>query len=150
MPLFPELPIPIHWAAMLLVTLVSPGSAMPQDDHSGAAIAALSGFYLFFLLFLVALYVYVALAMQTIAQKTNTQNPWLAWIPIVNIILLLNVAKKPLWWFIMFFIPIVGIVFAVLAWMSVAEARNKPSWWGILIIVPVVNLIVPGYLAWAD
>jgi uncharacterized protein DUF5684 len=107
-------------------------------------------FLVFFLACIAAVYVYVSLALQTIAQKTNTENGWLAWIPIANIILMLNVAKKPIWWIILFLIPIVNIVMAILVWMGVAEARGKPNWWGILIIIPVVNLIVPGYLAWAD
>lgn len=104
----------------------------------------------FVLVCLAAGYVYVSLALQTIAQKTNTANGWLAWIPIANIILMLNVAKKPIWWIILFLIPVVNIVMAILVWMGIAVARGKPSWWGILVIVPLVNLIVPGYLAWAD
>jgi Family of unknown function (DUF5684) len=141
---------PIKWAATLAVTLLSAGGAFAQDDHPAAAIAAASGILLFVLVFALAAYVYFALAIQTIAQKTNTENPWLAWIPIVNIVLLLNIAKKPIWWFLLFLIPLVNIVIAVIVWMGVAEARNKPSWWGILMIVPVVNLIVPAYLAWSD
>jgi len=103
-----------------------------------------------FLLFFAVFYVYTALALMTIATKTNTKDGWLAWIPIANIILMLNIAKKPIWWIILFLIPLVNIVMIILVWMGVAEARNKPSWWGILIIVPIVNLIVPGYLAWVD
>ncbi len=95
-------------------------------------------------------YIYISLALQTISEKTNTANGWLAWIPIANIILMLNIAKKPLWWIILFLIPLVNIVMAILVWMGVAEARSKPSWWGILIIIPFVNMIVPGYLAWSD
>ncbi|MGB6897825.1 MAG: DUF5684 domain-containing protein [Candidatus Acidiferrum sp.] len=68
----------------------------------------------------------------------------------LNIILMLNVAKKPLWWILLFLIPLVNIVFIVIVWMAIAEARNKPNWWGVLTIVPVANLIVPGYLAWSD
>ena len=63
---------------------------------------------------------------------------------------MLNIAKKPMWWFILFLVPIVNIVIAIMVWMAVAEARGKPSWWGILTIVPVANLIVPGVLAWSD
>jgi Family of unknown function (DUF5684) len=65
-------------------------------------------------------------------------------------VLMLNIAKKPLWWIVLFLIPIVNIVIFVMVWMAVAEARGKPSWWGILAIVPVVNIVVPGVLAWAD
>jgi len=150
MTLSSKLHSPVKWIASLAVTLLSAGGAFAQDDHRAVAIAAASGFFVFILIFAVAMYVYMALALQTIAQKTNTENAWLAWIPIVNIVLLLNIAKKPIWWFLLFLIPLVNIVIAIIVWMGVAEARNKPNWWGILMIVPVVNLIVPAYLAWSD
>jgi hypothetical protein len=138
-------------ALMTLVAVLMPGAALAQsDDGSGAAAAFLGGFFLIFLLIAVAGYVYVALALQTIAQKTNTENPWLAWIPIVNIILMCNIAKKPVWWIILCLIPLVQIVIFIILWMGIAEARNKPSWWGIMVIIPIMNLIMPGYLAWAD
>ncbi len=95
-------------------------------------------------------YIYMALAIQTIATKTGTANAWLAWIPIANTFLMLSVAKKPMWWFILFLIPLVNVVMAILVWMAMAEARGKPNWWGILVIIPLVNFVVPGYLAWAD
>jgi hypothetical protein len=63
---------------------------------------------------------------------------------------MLSVAKKPMWWFVLFLVPLVNIVIAIMVWMAVAEARHKPNWWGILTIVPGVNLVVPGYLAWSD
>jgi Family of unknown function (DUF5684) len=88
--------------------------------------------------------------LQTIADKTKTENSWLAWIPIANLVLMLNIAKKPMWWIILFLVPFVNIVIAIMVWMAVAEARGKPSWWGILTIVPIANLIVPGVLAWSD
>jgi hypothetical protein len=124
------------------------------DDSSGAAgvagVAAMGAAFLFMAVIGIAFYVYFSLALQTIAKKTNTPNDWWAWVPIISAILMLNIAKKPLWWIILFFIPFVNIVIIIITFMAIAEARNKPSWWGILMIVPVANLIVPGYLAWAD
>jgi hypothetical protein len=137
------------WLLTLAVVLLGAKPAFAQDDNR-VPTAILGGFlFIFCIIFLVA-YVYHALALQAIATKTNTENGWLAWIPIANLILMLNIAKKPIWWIILFFIPLVGFVMLVLVWMGIAEARNKPNWWGILIIVPVVNVIVPGYLAWSD
>lgn len=140
----------VKWIAILSVTLLAACAVFAQNDQRAAAIAAIGSFFLFFWIIVLALYVYTALAVQTIAQKTNTENPWLAWIPIANIVLLLNIAKKPVWWILLLLIPIVNIVVGIIVWMAVAEARNKPNWWGILLIVPVVGLIVPGYLAWSD
>ncbi len=121
-----------------------------NDAATAAGVAFLGAFMMVFLVIGLALYVYISLALQTIAKKTNTENAWMAWIPIINIILMLNIAKKPIWWIVLFLIPLVNIVIAVIVWMGIAEARNKPNWWGILMIVPVVSLIVPGYLAWSD
>ena len=134
--------------------LVSLGTLVPlpllADQPSGAQAAMLGGFILVSLVVVIAAYVYFALALKTIAEKTNTENPWWAWIPIVQIVLSLNIARKPVWWIVLMFVPLVNIVITVIVWMAIAEARNKPTWWGIMMLVPVANLIVPGYLAWSD
>jgi hypothetical protein len=144
----------VGWLLALSVSLIPLVSAFAQDTDTPriptGGLLAMTGFLIVCLVMTLVMYVYMALALQTIATKTNTENAWLAWIPIVNIILMLNVAKKPIWWFILFLIPLVNIVIAILVWMGVAEARNKPNWWGILLIIPVVGIIVPGYLAWSD
>jgi len=121
------------------------------NDNRPSPGAMLAGgfFLLLFLIIGLAIYVYVSLALQTIAKRTNTPDGWLAWIPIVNIILMLNIAKKPVWWIILFFVPLVNLIMSVIVWMAIAEARGKPNWWGILMIIPPVSLIVPGYLAWS-
>jgi hypothetical protein len=136
------------WLLTLAAILLLAMPAAAQDDRVPTAL--LGGFMFIFLIFCLVLYVYVALALQTIATKTNTENPWFAWIPILNLILMLNVARKPIWWIILCLIPLVNIVIYIIIWMGIAEARNKPNWWGILMIVPVANLVVPGYLAWSD
>jgi magnesium-transporting ATPase (P-type) len=144
--------IPVSVALPLLssLALLLAVPAFAQEGPSTAQFAAMGAMFVVMMVFFVAIYIYYALAFQTIAKKTNTENGWLAWIPIANIILLLNIAKKPLWWIILCLIPLVNLVIIIIVFMAVAEARKKPSWWGILMIVPLVNLIVPGYLAWSD
>jgi len=136
-------------SVMLLSSTLVPAQDSSSSDGTLPAIFA-GGMLLFLLLLAAAAYVYMALALSTIAVKTNTENAWLAWIPIANIVLMLNIARKPVWWIVLFLIPLVSIIMAIIVWMGIAEARRKPNWWGILLIVPVVGLIVPGYLAWAD
>lgn len=96
----------------------------------------------------VAIYVYTSLAYYTIATKLNYENPWMAWVPFVNLWMMVELAQKEFWWFILFFLPIVNLAAAVVITMAIAERVGKPSWWGILVIVPFVNLAVPGVLAW--
>jgi hypothetical protein len=79
----------------LAAILVPARSALAQDD-ARVPTALLGGFLFIFCIILLVAYVYHALALQTIATKTNTENPWFAWIPILNIILMLNIARKPI------------------------------------------------------
>ena len=109
-----------------------------------------SGFGIVSMIISLAIYVYIAYSVMVIANKTNTPNGWLAWIPIVNLYLMCKIADKPGWWLILFLVPLVNVVFLILVWMGIAQARGKASWLGILMIIPVVNLIIPGYLAFAD
>ncbi|MBX7149872.1 hypothetical protein K1X76_12445 [bacterium] len=120
---------------------------MDPDAIGGAAMA---GFMIVYVGIMALLYVYFSLCLMKIAQKTNTPNAWMAWIPIVNIVLILQIAKQPMWWIILLLIPFVNIVMSIIVWMKIAEARGKPGWVGVLLIVPVAGLFVPGYLAFTD
>jgi Family of unknown function (DUF5684) len=134
------------------LSLLVPGSGLYAQSNPNpmAALAAAGVMLVISLVIFGVFYVYTSLALQTIAKKTNTNNPWLAWIPIANIFLMLNIAKKPGWWFILCLIPFVNLVIFIIVWMAIAAARKKPTWWGIMVIVPVMNIILPGYLAWSD
>lgn len=96
------------------------------------------------------IYAYFAICLMKIAKKTGTDNAWMAWLPILNFFLMVNVSGKSLWWFLLLFIPIVNIIILVIIWMAIAKRLGKPEWLGILMIVPIANLIVPGYLAFSS
>ena len=122
----------------------------------GGGLFALAGAALMFALIVVlAVYIYSALALMTIANKTKTKNSWLAFIPIANIYLMTQIAGlSGLWTLVILagFIPVIGTM-AVLAamvyfWYLIAEKWKRPGWWGILFIIPIVNLVVMGILAW--
>ena len=124
-------------------------SEATSPEISGGFVWAMVGLGIAWLIFVLAIYVYMAVCLMKIAKKTNTSNAWLAWIPIFNIILMVQIAKKPLWWIVLILIPIVNIVISIIIWMEIAKAVKKPDWLGILIIIPIANLIIPGYLAFS-
>lgn len=119
----------------------------PIDAGVGLALAG--GVMLFVFILCIALYIYFSLALMKIAQKSNTENAWFAWIPILSTILIIQIAKKPIWWILLMLIPFVNIVITILVWMEVAKAVGKQDWLGILMLVPIANIIIPGYLAWS-
>src|SRR6185436_10329986 len=64
---------------------------------------------------------------------------WAAIIPIYNTIVLLQIAGKPVWWFLLFFIPVVNIVIAVMVMIGVAKAFGKGTGFalGLLFLSPI-------------
>ncbi|MBI2147530.1 hypothetical protein HYU19_03565 [Candidatus Woesearchaeota archaeon] len=126
---------------------------------AGAGILGMMGaFMAAYVIFVILGYVYFALALMSIAKKTNTPNPWLAWIPLANLYLMTQIAQVPWWTLIVFivgaFIPFVNILvilgLGIWWWWRIAEARGKPGWWGILMVIPIVNIVMLGVLAWSD
>ncbi len=116
---------------------------MPWDmmDFLASGVGSVTG---------IVLYIWFALCLFIIAKKTNTENAWLAWIPIAQYILALQIAGKPWWWIFLFLIPIVNIVLGIIVIWKICEARNKPGWLAILMLIPIANLIIPGIVAFAD
>ena len=55
------------------------------------------------------------------------QPGWGAIIPIYNAYLLCKIANRPGWWTILFFIPIVNIVFTIIVWNDIAKAFGRTS-----------------------
>lgn len=88
-------------------------------------------------------YVYFGVVLMMLAAKTSTPNGFLAWVPIGNVFLLCNIARRSPATFLLLLIPIVNIIVGAMLWMSVAENRGKPSWLGALVFLPLIGLLVP-------
>jgi len=56
---------------------------------------------------------------------------WAAIIPIYNLIVILQIAGKPLWWIILFLIPLVNLIMAILVGIAVAEKFGKGAGFGV-------------------
>ena len=106
---------------------------------------------MFMFLFVVAVYIFSAVCLQRIAQKTGRKEPaWYAWVPIVNLVLLCRIAGKAWWWVLLMLIPILNIIFGIIVWWKVCEACKKPGWLSLIIVlVPIGNFIAMGVLAFS-
>lgn len=120
------------------------------SNHDALAVLSVAGIVIAcILLFLLAYYIYMSICLSKIAKKTNTENAWFAWIPILDMLLALKIAQKPTWWIVWFFIPFANVVVYILIWMGISKTLGKQEWLGILMIISPLNLIVPGYLAFS-
>jgi hypothetical protein len=86
-----------------------------------------------------------------IAWKSEHPLAWLAFVPLANIWLMLDMADLGCATVLLFLIPLVGaVIFYAMVWTRLAENTNKPSWLGLLMVIPVVDLFVGWYIATAN
>lgn len=98
----------------------------------------------------IAVYIFTAIPIFVTAYKSQHPYSWLAFVPLANLWLMLDMADKSVFWIVLFFIPYVQFIAYALVWMAIAENTNKPSWLGILMVIPVVNLAVAYYMAFYE
>lgn len=112
----------------------------------------------------IAIYVYTSLALYNIGKKLNYSNPWLAWIPVANIAMILQLGDFH--WALVFLllIPILGwlaiAVLGIIAFWKICIKRNYPGWLSLIglgSIIPffgllfvIAQLIILGLVAWKD
>lgn len=122
-----------------------------NDTGNTAATTAMSlGAMLFLLLLALALYVFFCFCCKRICEKCGVNPGVLIWIPIIQLVPLLEVAKLPVWMIILFLIPIVSLIVCVVMWVKICIARGKSGWLVILLFIPILNLIFIPYLAFSE
>jgi hypothetical protein len=69
---------------------------------------------------------------------------WAILIPIYNTIVLLDIAGKPWWWILLFFIPLVNIIIAILVYVDLAKAFGRSALFGLglMFLSPIFFLIL--------
>ena len=137
-----------------IILEVLPNLYGPAYGPTSGAIS--SGFFWAIGLVSLAIYLYFAFALMSIAKKTGTPNGWFGFIPILNVYLVTQIAGVSGWWTLSVLLPIIPFIGSLamlgvsiyLIWL-VSEKCGKPGWWSIVItFVPIVNLILMGILAW--
>jgi hypothetical protein len=122
-----------------------------NDTGNTTAVAAMGlGMIVFALLIGLAVYVFFCFCYKRICEKCAVTPGVLIWIPIAQLVPLLQAAKMPVWMIILLLIPLVNIVVFLMMWVKICQARGKSGWLVILLFVPIVNLIFIPYLAFSE
>ena len=123
---------------LALMLQADPG--VPTTTLSPAATTA-------FIVIWLAVVVLMIAAMWKVFEKAGEPG-WAAIIPIYNFLVLLKIAGKPMWWIILFFIPVVNLIVAIVMLFSLARNFGKGGGFalGLLLLPPVFYPM----LAWGD
>ncbi|HEX8373416.1 MAG TPA: DUF5684 domain-containing protein [Chthoniobacterales bacterium] len=81
-----------------------------------------------------ALVILILAGMWKMFEKAGKPG-WAAIVPIYNVIVLLQIAGKPLWWIILLFIPIVNILVGLFVSIALAKSFGRGAGFGIGILV---------------
>ena len=75
---------------------------------------------------------------------------WASLVPIYNLVLLCKIGGRPGWWAILFFIPVIWFVPAILIPLGMAKNFGKDVGFGIALLIPMINMIPLVMLAFGD
>lgn len=106
---------------------------------AGAAFMIWMVFYFAFIIFVIA-------GLWKTFTKAGKPG-WAAIVPIYNIIVMLEVINRPLWWIILLFIPFVNIIISIIMMLDLAKAYGKGIAFAIfgLIIFSPIGLLMLGF-----
>ncbi|MFZ6051076.1 DUF5684 domain-containing protein [Halocola ammonii] len=95
--------------------------------------------------------IYLAILLLTIISLwkifTKAGKPgWAAIIPIYNAIVILQIIGKPLWWIVLFLIPIVNVIFSIWATNLLAKSFGKSEGFTVgMIFLPFIFYPILGF-----
>lgn len=104
----------------------------------------------------IGIYVFTALSWQTISRKQGYKYPWFAWIPFLNLAMVLQLGRFHWAWIFLVLIPFLGwaaiFILSIIAIWRIFEKESYPGWFSLAPIIPKVGgilfLIALGFVAW--
>ena len=124
----------------MLETLHHLSSGFAANDAAGAGFMAF-GLGLDLVIFVVATLV-IGYPIYVLGQRANHASPWFAFIPILNLIILVQLADLEMFWVLLCFIPFVGFY----PWYKIAEKQGKNGLVVLGFLIPCVGFLTPYYI----
>jgi hypothetical protein len=110
---------------------------MSLDSMGLGGLLALLGAYLIFVL---AIAVVMLISMWKIFSKAG-QPGWAILVPIYNMVTLLKVVRKPVWWILLMLIPFVNFIIIILVYLELAKVFGKDTGYGLgIVFLPIIFL----------
>lgn len=110
------------------VTAVSSGA-------TGAVLAAMLVYWLVIMAFVI-----MAIVGMWKAFSKAGKPGWAAIVPIYNVIVMLEIAGRPIWWIVLFLVPLVNLVISIMVMLDIAKAYGKSvlfAIFGLILFSPI-------------
>lgn len=113
-----------------LFNLIILQSRYRYNDYDEEAVGLAIGIMIVYFVFILAFIVLMVISMWKIFEKAGKPG-WAAIIPIYNIIVLLEIVGRPVWWILLMLIPCVNIVINIIVCIDLAKSFGKDAGYGI-------------------
>lgn len=110
------------------------------DASSPGMAAAIAAFFLACLIPIIIIWVIVIAGQWKVFTKAGKPG-WACIIPFYNLIVILEIVGKPIWWFFLFLIPCVNIIFLVWTLNLVSKSFGQSEGF-------TVGLLLLGFIFW--
>jgi Family of unknown function (DUF5684) len=94
----------------------------------------------------ILLYVVFALPMWAVFKKAGSDMAWGAFVPILNLYVLLKIVGRPGWWLLLFLIPIVNVIILIVVYYDLSKSFGHGGGFTVgLIILSWIFLAILGW-----
>lgn len=105
---------------------------------AGGIIAAMLAFIATFALILAAIGLFYCVCFWKVFSKAD-QPGWAAFIPIYNIVVMLQIVGRPAWWVVLYLIPGVNAIVGIIVFIDLAKSYGKDTLFalGLIVVTPI-------------
>lgn len=96
-----------------------------------------------------AFYGFLSYCFLLICQKAGHQPGFLIWIPIAQILPLLQAAGMSGWWLPLMLVPVLNLITFIMWSIKIVGYLGRKTYWAAFLVLPFVNLIALIYLAFS-
>lgn len=117
----------------------------PPMEPSLAVLAGLGVLLFIPILISLASYIFLSLALVKIGKDLGYKESWFAWLPILQMVMIMQLGEKSPWWL---FVPFVGQIMTMIAIMRITEKRGYDQLLGLIVLTGIGSYILFYLLAW--
>ncbi|MDZ4169731.1 MAG: DUF5684 domain-containing protein [Coriobacteriia bacterium] len=108
---------------------------------TGGLAAAMAAYWMIMMVFIVI----IVVAQWKIFTKANKPG-WASIVPIYNIIVLLEIVGRPIWWIILFLVPFVNVVIMIMVYNDLSKSFGKGAGFTLgLVFLSAIFMLILGF-----
>jgi hypothetical protein len=115
------------------------------DSNSAGAVAEVMAIFAAMFIPLLIIWVITVIGQWKVYEKAGKPG-WACIIPIYNLIVMLEIIGKPIWWIFLFLVPCVNIIFAIWTFNLLSKSFGQSEGFTIgLVLLPYVFFPILGF-----